>query len=79
VRTKVQKWGNSLAVRIPKPFAEGAGLRPAAEVELLLENGALRLTPARRRWGLRRLLSRVTKQNLHAEVETGPAVGREVW
>lgn len=79
MRTKVQKWGNSLAVRIPKPFAEGAGLRPAAEVELLLENGTLRLTPARRRWGLRRLLSRVTKQNLHVEVETGPAVGREVW
>jgi antitoxin component of MazEF toxin-antitoxin module len=54
-------------------------LRPAAEVELVLENGALRLTPARRRWGLRRMLSKVTKQNLHAEVEIGPAVGREAW
>ena len=79
MRTRVQKWGNSLAVRIPKPFAEGAGLRPAAEVEVSLEKGAVRLTPVRRRWRLRQLLSGVTKRNLHPEVESGSAVGREAW
>lgn len=79
MRTKVQKWGNSLAVRIPKPFAEGAGLRESSEVEMSLEKGAVRLAPVRPRWQLRRLLSGVTKQNLHAEVESGTAVGREAW
>lgn len=79
MRTRVQKWGNSLAVRIPKPLAEGAGLRRAAEVEVSLEKGAVRLTPVRRRWRLRQLLSGVTKRNLHAEVELGSAVGREAW
>jgi antitoxin MazE len=79
VRTKVQKWGNSLAVRIPKPFAEGAGLRPSSEVEVSLEKGEVRLSPVRPRWKLRQLLSRVTKKNLHMEVKTGPAVGREAW
>jgi antitoxin MazE len=79
MRTRVQKWGNSLAVRIPKPFAEGAGLRPSTEVEVSLEKGEVRLSPVRPRWRLRQLLSEVTKKNLHTEVDPGPAVGRETW
>jgi mRNA interferase MazF len=79
MRTRVQKWGNSLAVRIPKPFAEGAGLRPSTEVDVSLEKGALRLVPVRPRWRLDQLLSKVTKRNRHAEVETGRVAGREAW
>jgi len=79
MRTKVQKWGNSLAVRIPKPFAESAGLRPATEVEVSLEKGTLRLAAVRPRWQLRRMISKVTRRNLHTEVDLGPPVGRESW
>lgn len=79
MRTRVQKWGNSLAVRIPKPFAEGAGLRPSSEVEVSLEEGAVRLSPVRRRWKLKQLLSGVTRKNIHREVDAGPARGREAW
>jgi antitoxin MazE len=79
MRTRVQKWGNSLAVRIPKPFAEGAGLQPSSEVEVSLEKGEVRLSPVRPRWKLRTLLAGVTKKNLHAEVDSGQAVGREAW
>jgi antitoxin MazE len=79
MRTRVQKWGNSLAVRIPKPFAEGAGLQPSSEVEVSLEKGEVRLSPVRPRWKLRTLLAGVTKKNLHAEVDSGRAVGREAW
>jgi antitoxin MazE len=79
MRTRVQKWGNSLAVRIPKPFAEGAGLRPSTEVEVSLEKGELRLAPVRPRWRLDHLLSKVTKRNVHAEVGSGPIAGREIW
>jgi antitoxin MazE len=79
MRTRVQKWGNSLAVRIPKPFAEGAGLRPSSEVEVSLEEGAVRLSPVRRRWKLKQLLSGVTRKNIHREVDAGPALGREAW
>ena len=79
MRTRIQKWGNSLAVRIPKPFAEGAGLQPSSEVEISLEKGEVRLSPVRPRWNLRRMLSGVTKKNIHREVEAGPAVGREAW
>lgn len=68
-----------MAVRIPKPFAEGAGLRSSSEVEVSLENGEVRLSPVRPRWKLRQLLSGITKKNLHGEVDSGPAVGREAW
>lgn len=79
VRTRVQRWGNSLAIRIPKPFAEGAGLRASSEVEVSLEKGQVRLTPVRTRWKLRQLLAGVTRKNLHSEVDTGSPRGREAW
>jgi antitoxin MazE len=79
MRTKVQKWGNSLAVRIPKPFAEGAGLKLATAVEVSLEKGTLRVSAVRPRWQLRALISKVTTRNRHAEVEVGQPVGRESW
>ena len=79
MRTRVQRWGNSLAVRIPKPFAEGAGLQAADEVDVSLDRGELRVRPVRTRWRLEDLLSKVTTRNRHPEVETGPAAGREAW
>jgi antitoxin MazE len=79
MRTRVQKWGNSLAVRIPKPFAEGAGLKLATEIEVSLEKGTLRFSAVRPRWQLRALVSKVTPRNRHAEVEVRQPVGRESW
>ena len=79
MRTRVQKWGNSLAVRIPKPFAEGAGLKLATEIEVSLEKGTLRFAAVRPRWQLGSLVSKVTTKNRHGEVDLGQPVGRESW
>jgi antitoxin MazE len=79
MRTRIQKWGNSLAVRIPKPFADEAGLQQSTEVEVSVEEGELRVAAVRPRWDLSKLLERVTKRNRHAEVDTGSLAGREVW
>ena len=79
MRTRVQKWGNSLAVRIPKPFAEGAGLKLATEIEVSLVKGTLRFAAVRPRWELASLVSKVTARNRHAEVDLGQPVGRESW
>jgi antitoxin MazE len=79
MRTRVQRWGNSLALRIPKPLAEEVGLQTADEVEISLDNGELRVTPARRRWRLETLVSKITRKNAHSEIETGPVRGREAW
>jgi antitoxin MazE len=80
MKTRVQKWGNSLALRIPKSFAEEAGLHADAAVELSLVNGRLVVQPIRPQpLTLEELLRGITDDNLPGEWETGPAVGKEVW
>ena len=80
MRVPVQKWGNSLALRIPKPFAEDVGVSEGSIVDVSISKGRLIAAPvAARRARLGDLLRRVTKRNRHGEVGTGPAVGREAW
>ena len=80
MKTRVQKWGNSLAVRIPKSFAVEAGLQANAAVELSLVVGALVVQPITPQpLTLDQLLRGITDANLPGEWDTGPAVGKEVW
>lgn len=80
MRVQIQKWGNSLALRIPKPFAEEAEVREGTSVDLSLVEGKLVAVPdVKTRYTLKQLLSKVTKSNLHKEVSFGSAVGREGW
>ena len=80
MKTRVQKWGNSLALRIPKAFADEVGLQKETSVEVSLDEGKIVVTGlARPKLTLERLLSKVTKDNLHHEVDTGSAVGSETW
>jgi len=76
----VQKWGNSLALRIPKPFAMEAGVRANAAVELSLVDGALVVQPvAPQPLALDELLRGITDENLPGEWDTGKPVGKELW
>jgi antitoxin MazE len=80
MKTKIQKWGNSLAVRIPKPFVKEANLMYGSSVDLSVDGGRIIIDPhTEPEYSLDELLNGVTKQNLHTEVDTGDAVGREVW
>ena len=80
MHTKVQRWGNSLAVRIPKSFAEEVGLVDGAAVEMRLVDGGLLVEPVSAPpLCLEELLDGVTEANLHAEVDTGAAQGSEAW
>ena len=80
MRTRVQKWGNSLALRIPKAFATEVGLQRETSVEVSLSDGKLVITPVTEpKLNLKQLLAKVTKENLHHEVDTGPATGNETW
>lgn len=80
MRVRIQKWGNSLALRIPKSFATETALGPGTEVELTLEEGRLVVTPQRAPvYRLSELLARITEENRHAETDTGPRLGDEVW
>ena len=80
MQTRIQKWGNSLGLRIPRAFAAEAEVEEGSTVDLSVENGCLRVRPVRpRRFHLRDLLKGIRRSNLHPEVGTGDAVGREGW
>jgi len=76
----VQKWGNSLALRIPSSVAKDVDLRPGSSVELAVEGGRIIVKPARKqKASLSQLLKGITKANRHPEISWGGPVGREIW
>ena len=80
MKTQVQKWGNSLAVRIPKAFANDLGLDQDSTIELALKDGCLVLKPTTLpKYELRSLLSKVTEDNRHGEYDFGGPTGNELW
>ena len=80
MRARVRKWGNSLALRIPKPYAEEAGMAEGGEVRLSIAGGKLVAEPVRPpRYTLKSLLADVHKEKVHGEEDFGGPVGREAW
>lgn len=80
MRVQVQKWGNSLALRIPRSFAAETALSSGADVDLTIEDGRLVVTPVRKpRYTLEDLVAGITPENRHGEIDTGPSVGNEAW
>ncbi|HCS47373.1 MAG TPA: AbrB/MazE/SpoVT family DNA-binding domain-containing protein [Candidatus Aminicenantes bacterium] len=80
MRGRIQKWGNSLALRIPKSLADEMCMRQNSSIQLMIKEGALVVTPEREpQWRLEELLEKVTEANIHREWETGSAEGDEIW
>lgn len=76
--TKIQKWGNSLALRIPKAYAEQMGLYTDSPVKISVENNRLIIESVSRP-NLADLLADVTPDNVHEETDWGDSVGNEAW
>jgi len=80
MNSHVQRWGNSLAVRIPKIFADETGLVLNDEVEITVQDGRIILTPLKAKtYSLDELLTGITPENRHDEWDMGPAAGNEAW
>lgn len=77
MRIRATKWGNSLAVRIPRAYAEQIGVSEGAAIEITASGDTLVLR--RPRYTLEALVAGVTPRNLHGETDWGSAVGREAW
>ncbi|GAX36230.1 AbrB/MazE/SpoVT family DNA-binding domain-containing protein [Nodularia sp. NIES-3585] len=76
----IAKWGNSLAVRIPQNLAREIHLTEGSEVNLSVVDGNLVIKLKKpRRYSLDELIEQITPENLHAEVDSGVAVGNEAW
>ena len=80
MNASVQKWGNSLALRIPISLAKDIHLHRGSLVELAVRNGSMVVKPNRRKkYSLSQLLKSVTKINIHSEHDWGGPVGKEAW
>jgi antitoxin MazE len=79
MKAKVQRWGNSLAIRIPKAYAADLRVEAGSVVDLDVLEAKLVVTPEPVVPSLDALLAQVTPENVHAETDVGPAVGREAW
>lgn len=78
--TKVQKWGNSLAVRIPDDVVEDAGLVPGTEVTVRKVRDTVVIAPLRKkRPTLAELVAKITPENRHEAVDWGEPMGKEIW
>lgn len=75
--TTVQKWGNSLAVRIPSKIVDEINLEQGSDVEIKLENQAIIISPIKKKPTLEELLSKITPKNRHEEVDFGRQEGKE--
>ena len=76
--TQIVKWGNSLAVRIPKLVAEEAGVSEGDPIEVQADIGEIKLRLRDRVPALRELVSKITPENRHGETLASPEVGKEV-
>ena len=80
MKAKIQKWGNSLAVRIPKSFAVETQMKQDAVVDLSLLNGDIivKLHKVKPKYTLEELLAGITDENIHPETDWGEPVGKEI-
>ena len=79
MQVQIQKWGNSLAIRIPKSFAKEVNINHGSYVDLSAVEGKLIAKPIKDDYSLSELLKDVTTENIHNEIDTGKPVGREMF
>ena len=79
MKTKIQKWGNSLGVRLPKNITEQKSLRDGCGVNVVLKDDQIVIEPVKEDITLDSLLSDVSAGNLHSETDWDSAQGNEVW
>lgn len=75
----IQKWGNSLAIRIPGSYAKDINLKQGSCVDLRKKSNKIEIVPREMKYNLRDLLSKITDENIHEEEFAGDGVGKEIW
>jgi antitoxin MazE len=75
----VTKWGNSLAIRIPKNIAEQVNLKPGASIAIVIIDNNIVITPKRQQYSLEELLEGASPEDFDGEYDWGEPVGEEIW
>lgn len=79
MKATIQKWGNSLAIRIPKNITKDSGVSEGSSIDIVVENGKIVLSPVKKEYSLNELLKNITIDNIHSEISTGDQIGGEIW
>jgi antitoxin MazE len=79
MKATIQKWGNSLAVRIPKSITKDSMVSEGSNIDIMIENGNIILSPREKEYSLKVLLNNITIENIHSEISTGDQTGGEIW
>lgn len=79
MRVTIKKWGNSASVRIPTGIMQTTHLQLDAAVDIREEGGRIIIEPIRPNpYDIDQLVDSITSENLHAEVNFGTPVGKEI-
>ena len=80
MEAKVKKWGKSLGVRLPKALSTKAGITEGTDIELQIEGDKITIVPRPKKdYTLDELLSMVSEENIHYEIQTNGPLGNEIW
>jgi len=79
MKATIQKWGNSLAVRIPKSITKDLMVSEGSNIDIMIEDGNIILSPRGKEYSLKVLLNNITIENIHSEISTGDQTGGEIW
>lgn len=79
MKAQLVKWGNSLAVRIPKTILEQAEMDEGEDLHLSVKAGRIAIEKAKPKLTLEKLLAGICPENLHGEQDWGQPLGNEIW
>jgi antitoxin MazE len=78
MQTQIAKWGNSLAVRLPREVVQAASLSEGSSIDVMVEGGVVVLRPTRPRYRVEDLVVGMTPEAMRDAYDWGPDVGREI-
>lgn len=80
MNTKIMKWGNSLALRIPNAFAKAVNIEEGNDVKIKIEKNMIIVEKDNlKKYDLKSMLDGINKNNIHDEIDSGNSIGREIW
>lgn len=78
MKTKIQRWGNSLGIRIPMKMINDFSLRNGSTVDITENTDSIIIRP-KKNHDLNELLEKISDENIHSEIDFGNAEGNEIW
>lgn len=80
METKIKKWGNSLALRLPKKTTDFLNLKEGSSVDFDFDKNQIIIKPKKEKEiTLKELVDKITPENIHKEIEAGGPIGKEIW